>query len=239
LEAPNADRLQSRVHKWSDLSCDFGIAPTIVAGVPQLRHFLFGKPKDDGTREQPVPLATATLGAIAGLSSAALALALFWFFAPIQGSIPRGTVIASTEGCDTQHGWQPFNEGTGRTIIGAGDVYAPGYDYWYRQLGGGKTEAVELKDTPFKVMRPGGEISHRLTIEEIPSHDHAFEILDHSDYERSKDVFHAIDMSGRDDKRTPIPNLPNPQHRFTELVGGGKDHNILPPYVPLYYCKKD
>jgi hypothetical protein len=52
----------------------------------------------------------------------------------IVGAIPSGAVIAFAKECPKDLGWSKFAEGTGRFIVGAGDIYVPSYENWYRDV---------------------------------------------------------------------------------------------------------
>jgi hypothetical protein len=151
--------------------------------------------------------------------------------------IPKGAVIASIESCDPKLGWSALLEGTGRFLVGAGDKYAPGYENWYRDLGDDKTQVIALNKTAFTSMHPGGEVDHQLTIREIPTHDHPVESHLLGDYQRGGGgVFKGIEFVGREDPKNDPKWQPV---RYTEAVGGGQPHKIMPPFIALFYCKKD
>jgi len=122
----------------------------------------------------------------------------------------------------------------GRTVIGSGDYEAKLPDSL-----GGKTEKYL-----FKYGDKGGEMSHTLSVEEMPSHGHD---VYRSNYEWAGDWanggrFYAITASdvGIDQGGTAsyheghTPGLP-----YIEPTGGSKSHNNMQPYVALHYLKFD
>jgi microcystin-dependent protein len=82
---------------------------------------------------------------------------------------------------------------------------------------------------------PGGELTHELTVAELPAHDHAIFIFPHSEYQRANQGYQGLENVGR-----PAPQGPGGQaQRYTELAGGNKPVNMMPPYIALYFCRKD
>jgi hypothetical protein len=178
---------------------------------------------------------TIVLGAaaVAALAATATWAALkHWVIIP---GIPAGAVMAFVTECSKQPGWSSFLEGTGRCIVGAGDKYAPGYENWHRDVGDGKTQEIPLKNTSFAPMHPDGEVTHQLTILQLPPHDHPIQILQHSEYQRSNQGYPALESVGRDGSKAD----PKGAVRYTEMIGGGQHFNVMPPFIALYFCKKD
>lgn len=117
----------------------------------------------------------------------------------------------------------------GRTVIGSGDYEAKLPD----SLGGGTEKYL------FKYGDKGGEMSHTLSVEEMPSHGH--------DIYRSNfpgndfaawNVFRAITTGdtagagGSYESSFESKNYINP-------TGGSTSHNNMQPYVALHYLKFD
>ncbi|KMW56652.1 Phage tail fiber protein [Candidatus Rhodobacter oscarellae] len=134
--------------------------------------------------------------------------------------IPVGMVAAFLPGefgsrvCP--EGWRQFSEANGRFILGAREnKYEPG--------------------------DRGGEESVKLTPEQMPSHVHKVGWS-------SSGVLHTITLNGT---RGDVPD--DRQYRIdfeaeggqagrnllTDQVGGNQPHNNMPPYIALYFCKKD
>jgi hypothetical protein len=134
----------------------------------------------------------------------------------------KGAVVAFNRdrqrGSICPKGWTYFESAGGRFIVGAGE------------------HDNGLKVYPSYIENPtlaiGGEETHTLTLNEMPSHDHAggnFKFLMSSDgYDTSR---------GRLDPTRGEPNLRHIGRIAAE--GGGQPHNNLPPYIALYYCVKD
>jgi len=149
---------------------------------------------------------------------------------PPAAGFPPGAVVAFATPCPTS-GWMPFEEGTGRFIVGAGENFHRAYRMWQRKLPTGGFENVQLSTrTPLSA---GGEEQHRLSVNEMPSHNHGFEIIQHFDYQRGQGGY-----AGTEDVRPATPPS-KPSHRYTDNVGSGEPHDVMPPFIALFYCKKD
>ena len=70
----------------------------------------------------------------------------------------------------------------------------------------------------------GGEATHTLTIDEIPSHNHTFK--------RGTDGSSYFGVTGKEPNSTP------PYDVATTNTGGGKAHNNMPPYLAVYVWKR-
>ena len=124
---------------------------------------------------------------------------------------PRGAVIAfdrddlNVDLCP--NGWVPFKK-PGHVVVGAGDA-AP---YLFREQGGAEM--------------------HKLTLDEMPKHEHPIK-----EYEWG----HTINGNGHS-RRIDVDDGPPWSGITGQLVassrGGGKAHNNMPPYIALYLCKK-
>ena len=74
----------------------------------------------------------------------------------------------------------------------------------------------------------GGETSHILTVDEMPSHSHTF--LRHQ-FDRNDDD-NGTDVYGANNKTLPQVNA------TTDAAGGGQAHNNMPPYLVVYMWKR-
>jgi len=151
---------------------------------------------------------------------------------PIGTIIPwHGDINKKPDGwllCDGTKGTPDLR---GRTVIGSGDYEAKLPDSL-----GGKTEKYL-----FKYGDKGGEISHNLSVEEMPSHGHdvyksnspdrdlaghghfyAIRTSDHYGYTASYNQGYTLES--------------NP---YIKPTGGSKSHNNMQPYVALHYLKFD
>lgn len=152
----------------------------------------------------------------------------------IQGlpSIARGAVVAfdrddlDQEKCPP--GWEPFQAGRARTIIGAGDPEGAPGKFGFDENGTPLTHYVHKQH--------GGEERHTLTVEEMPKHTHPLRIFLQSEA-----------GSSRKDPRAWTDEVPNGDQVLENGVGpsGGRQdgktqpHNNMPPYIALYFCKKE
>ncbi|WP_139792901.1 hypothetical protein [Pseudophaeobacter leonis] len=109
--------------------------------------------------------------------------------------IPRNAVVAFDQpNCPA--GWDPYHHADGRFILGLGDDNSLG--------------------------ATGGSETHRLTIEEMPTHDHGA-------------VF------GGDGGKAGMLNEWSYHASGYERMrpaGGGRAHDNMPPFIVLIYCKK-
>lgn len=131
--------------------------------------------------------------------------------APIGKEIASGTVVAFDLPNGCPDGWTEFADAAGRVIIGQG------------------SGMVDENGQPLmsrKYREHGGEEKHTLTVAEMPSHQHS--VYQHAGY-------HGGDVEGASagDARTMV------HAAVSGPTGGGEAHNNMPPYVALYFCKKD
>lgn len=156
------------------------------------------------------------------------------------GGVPRGGVLGFDRDDLTQKkcppGWSPFILGRGRVLIGAGDPSKGD-----KGVGSnGETLATRnLRDT-------GGAERHKLGKGEIPAHEHM--ILDPGHNHRVSGGYKTaggtkgpgggeLSVGGYSggnhysrEKKTGITILAN---------DGGNSHENMPPYIALFFCKKD
>lgn len=75
----------------------------------------------------------------------------------------------------------------------------------------------------YEVGSEGGEETHKLTVEEMPSHSHVYQVT--SWVERTGDIKDASDSEYIDYEK----------NRNTEKTGGDQPHNNMPPYLAVYF----
>ena len=100
---------------------------------------------------------------------------------------------------------------------------------------------VDEYDTDFESSRlTGGEKSHKLTINEIPSHDHHFRNNSHtvSWGDQSSNVYFSNTqaVAGRPPQNNP--SVRQSTWTITELSGYDGEHNNLQPYITCYIWQR-
>lgn len=128
-------------------------------------------------------------------------------------SVPIGMIALWSGNEDTiPNGWQKVVEFTGRFPVGAG-------------AGADKSGNIDY----FDLRGTGGEYQHKLTIDEIPSHNHLLNIKNaHVEYGGSDRGDRPVSLTsdGQTTADSPIHN-----------VGGNQPHNNVPPYYAVYFIR--
>lgn len=146
-----------------------------------------------------------------------------------SAGLPQSVVIASTVECSAiGNEWSLFAEGTGRFIIGAGNETHRAYATWNRERAGGGVDQVPI--TKYTVLAHGGEEAHVLRPSEMPPHSHNFD-------DTSVRIISGGRGLGGSGTRGDVGSSDNLD--TTTTTGAGDAHNNIPPYVALYYCRKD
>lgn len=108
------------------------------------------------------------------------------------------------------------------TTYGAGDESTT---FNLPNLKGKIVAGLDANDTSFNTLgKTGGEKTHTLNINEIPSHTHALDILG-SGGETPAGLNYTVSAGGANSN-------------FTQLTGGGQAHNNLQPYLVMNYIIK-
>ena len=187
---------------------------------------------------------TATVLVLGGASLVALAATTTWA-ALKQWTVidtPAGVVIASINPCEKlPGGWSLFKEAGGRFIIGAG---VHDKDATVSKSYSAFSEAPTSPQAGFELPK-GGEEAHALTLEEMPNHGHR--IATDTGVPIHDGLAGGTSDLGILDNFENIPNkanfntvLPNVLEKTGGLSDGStKAHNTIPPYIALYFCKKD
>ena len=136
------------------------------------------------------------------------------------------------EGCP--EGWSEFYDAESRTIIGAA------FD---------KSSNLKLAPRPFRADDEGKEYI-TLTKDNIPGHTHAFKDIYYSedveleskkDYEqKTQDVIETMAVPGElGSSGTDKDNIGWIMQHETESFGKGTKFTNMPPYIALFYCRRD
>lgn len=139
-----------------------------------------------------------------------------------DATAPTGAVVPSLVRCSRLgSGWSSYANAAGRFIVGVGN----GTGLTVRNL-----EEI------------GGEEEHTLTVEEMPAHSHeilakmAGSLKPINDQKMMmtlhRNSFGRSGSGGTNDASNAYEVEIRPQ-------GGGTAHNNMPPYIALYFCKKE
>ena len=140
-------------------------------------------------------------------------------FLTAAGAYPVGSIYLSVNGTNpaTLFGgtWKRISQG--RFLIGAGPNEANTTDYWGSYPAGSEN---------FPAGEMGGETTHRLTVDEMPSHSHSLR------FEWSDETRWGIPQTGID------CNNGVDWGATTGSAGGDKAHNNMPPYLVVYMWER-
>lgn len=146
----------------------------------------------------------------------------------IEEGLPSRIVVASTVACaELGPRWQPFREATGRFVVGAGDETLRAYRTWDQRRPDGGVEQAPL--TAYEVLGTGGEEEHTLNGNEMPEHQHQTQVNGGEPVWGTGSRRTALAGSGWVSFET---SLSSPE-------GLSAPHNNMPPYIALYFCKKN
>lgn len=133
-------------------------------------------------------------------------------------SVPKEAilVIDHPKGCPA--GWTSFAPAHGRFIIGAGPPEL--------------TRALRALSERF-YLEKGGEESVALTVEQMPQHNHPLSVESGptNDFLGGSTADFGIDEEFKRSNRQ--------ENDVIGAMGGSQPHNNMPPYIALYFCKKD
>lgn len=190
----------------------------------------------DEFRKKLIAVIAASL--VAGLVAAVVGI---WGYVKLLpgrlGLVPTGAVVAfwsepgASPGEVCEEGWSPLRESVGRTIVGAGNTDAT----WQQYLDGSATpNGTRLAFVQRKPQDVGGEEMHTLTVPEMPSHVHEF-----------NGVTEPVGGWGAGPRSKQLSTGDpadwgsyTPSGAIT-AKGGSLSHNTMPPYIALYFCKKN
>lgn len=136
-----------------------------------------------------------------------------------QGAYPVGAIYLSVTEVNPAAlfggTWERIAQG--RFLIGAGANAANTTDYWGSYAAGSEN---------FPAGEMGGEVTHALTVDEMPPHTHSERL----EWSNTK----AWGLTGTGEGANAVVD----QGSVTGATGGGKPHNNLPPYLVVFMWKR-
>ena len=139
-------------------------------------------------------------------------------------AIPSGAVVAFDLPGRCPNGWSDFVEGTSRTIVGAYFDYGAGSGPVLTEDKFGK----KLTGRHYRDI--GGEAKVTLSVPEMPKHRHGLEtVLDNK----------PLPPPTSTARHVPIAGPYNSRYKRNFYEGADRPHNNMPPFIALYFCKKD
>lgn len=163
-----------------------------------------------------------------------------------SNTLPKDAIVLSTTRCES-FGWEKLDGSLGRTVIGAGaaGTVEPADKYVYDEDGrNGGHKLRPYLGKPYKALDAGGLETVTLTKAQMPKHGHRIS----TDGHRGKNIHDGL-VGGSGDKGILrefevlpiIPGVWDPTvlPNVLEKTGDGNSHNNIPPYIALYFCKKN
>lgn len=136
-----------------------------------------------------------------------------------QGAYPVGAIYLSVTDANPAAlfggTWERISQG--RFLIGAGANAANTTDYWGSYAAGSEN---------FPAGEMGGEVTHTLAVDEMPSHTHPERL----EWSNTK----AWGLTGTGQGANAVVD----QGSSTESTGGGKPHSNMPPYLVCYMWRR-
>lgn len=145
--------------------------------------------------------------------------------------IPSGAVLAFDRKCPEELGWKLYEPGIGRFIISAGTPSHPKHEKWKRRLSSGGFEEVQLSS--YRLNAGGGEELVTLSTAEMPKHNHPLSVMSGptNDFLGGSRNDFGIAAGYNSERRQ--------QNSVLKSMGASTAHNNMPPYIALYFCKKE
>lgn len=155
--------------------------------------------------------------------------------------VPRGAVVAFDLEAGCPVGWRAdFSKGEGKFILGVGSGTLR--DQGPHQPNG-VPNSIEL--TAVERDDQGGAETHTLAVEEMPAHDHGeftgSEKIDTPGEHNWTDALGSsshFTINGSAAPRLGLDKTLRHVHPI-QSQGEGQPHNNMPPFIALYYCKKE
>ena len=117
----------------------------------------------------------------------------------------------------------------GAVVASANSKFDPNKLYahqtWVRFAKGQTLVGVNESDADFAAGKTGGEKTHTLTVNEMPSHRHSHSYMTNWDGTKSTGWLVTSSNSGK-------------SSQSTNATGGSAAHNNLQPYVTVFYWKR-
>lgn len=134
-------------------------------------------------------------------------------------TVPQGAVVAFDRAKGCPGGWSEFNEGAGRFIIG---VDGKGFTLPY------------IKEKPQYVI--GGKATTVLEERHLPPHTHSI----NAGRSTSEKDWYGLRYDAQSGfvERVIVANTPEKLNTIKPSTPG-QEHTNMPPYIALYFCKKD
>lgn len=182
--------------------------------------------KTSSEKSMWITIVSGAAGAVLAVTFLAVASKFTdWAGVLFEPTIPDGAVVAFLHPCEDLDGWENYEDGKGKFLIGVGQGTL-------RYKGPHKPPRTpsEIQLNEIQFSDQGGQETHTLIDDELPKHDHSNEggrYLVQITGERTAEY---IDNSENEiDTMTGIELKP---------VGKGSPHNNMPPYIAVYFCEK-
>ena len=168
---------------------------------------------------------SAAAGAVlAGIILTGLVKFTDWLDGQFIPSIPPGAVVAFDQSDGCPKGWAPFDDSRGRFLVGASQSGKIGKD----------ENGVTLTHREFRKL--GGTEQRILSELELPAHNHTIDTFKWG---------YSINGNDHPEVRIDVDDGPAWQGREGRLTtntwgsGETQPYNHMPPYIALYFCKKE
>lgn len=159
------------------------------------------------------------------LLTAVAIMAVIALFSSGGSDLPSGAVVAFDRDDGCPPGWSEYRDADGRFIVGTGrhsvhDRYGD--------------EVAE-----FESGEVGGERTHRLSVDEMPSHEHDVWVRD------SPNPMGVAKWNAGNGYNLNFLSDDGPSENgwgstlYAAGVGGSQAHNNMPPWVALNYCRRN
>lgn len=171
-------------------------------------------------RKQAVQQAAKwSIAAIAGL--VVIAATGWWFYLKPQiaqglGGVPVGAVLAFDRSAGCPQGWSTFEDAAGRSIVGVG-------------------EGIGLTARSYR--SEGGREKYTLEVDDLPQHVHKFweNYVGDDNYNDSYEIKYHLAQGS--DIRSELLKREDVTILEEEMIPSDIDN--MPPFIALYFCKKD